>query len=94
MGRNASAASLFRLCRFYCQTAHETLKCWLVCVGNHKVSSTTELREVEDAMSKPEVAISRIETAIPPVPLSPEATQLDYGFLADLTLKTVYADAN
>ena len=45
-------------------------------------------------MSKPEAAISRIETAIPPVPLSPEATQLDYGFLADLTLKTVYADAN
>ena len=51
-------------------------------------------REVEDAMSKPEAVILSIETAIPPVPLSPEATQLDYGFLADLTLKTVYADAN
>src|SRR6185437_9545637 len=45
-------------------------------------------------MSKPESAASRIETAIPPIPMNPEATQLDYGFLADLTLKTVYADAN
>src|SRR5262245_19620791 len=29
-----------------------------------------------------------------PVPLKPENTGLDFGFLADLTLKTVYADAN
>src|SRR6185503_2208214 len=45
-------------------------------------------------MSKPESVASRIETAIPPIPMNPEATQLDFGFLADLTLKTVYADAN
>ena len=31
---------------------------------------------------------------LPPVPLKAENTQLDYGFLADLALKTVYADAN
>ncbi len=30
----------------------------------------------------------------PPVPLKVEDTGLDFGFLADLTLKTVYADAN
>jgi hypothetical protein len=45
-------------------------------------------------MSKPQSVSAKIETAIPPVPMNPEATQLDYGFLADLTLKTVYADAN
>jgi hypothetical protein len=31
---------------------------------------------------------------IPPLPLQVENTQLDFGFLADLTLKTVYADTN
>ena len=45
-------------------------------------------------MSKAQSVASKIETAVPPIPLIPEATQLDYGFLADLTLKTVYADAN
>src|SRR5689334_14326739 len=45
-------------------------------------------------MSKPERAVSSPETTAPPVPLNAQATDLDYGFLADLTLKTVYADAN
>src|ERR1044072_6621185 len=45
-------------------------------------------------MSKAQPIAPRIEPAAPPIPLPPEATQLDYGFLADLTLKTVYADAN
>ena len=31
---------------------------------------------------------------VPPVPLRVEDTQLDFGFLADLALKTVYADTN
>jgi hypothetical protein len=45
-------------------------------------------------MSKPEIADSSGPLYVPPVPLKAENTQLDYGFLADLTLKTVYADAN
>lgn len=31
---------------------------------------------------------------IPPVALKPENTGLDFGFLADMALKTIYADAN
>lgn len=45
-------------------------------------------------MSKPEIADSSSPVYAPPVPLKAENTQLDYGFLADLALKTVYADAN
>ena len=45
-------------------------------------------------MSKPEIADSSRSVYVPPVPLKAENTQLDYGFLADLALKTVYADAN
>jgi len=45
-------------------------------------------------MSKPELAVDSTLTLVPPAPLKAENTGLDYGFLADLTLKTVYADAN
>jgi len=45
-------------------------------------------------MSKPELAVESPQTPVPPVPLNVEKTDLDYGFLADLALKTVYADAN
>jgi predicted ATPase with chaperone activity len=45
-------------------------------------------------MSKPELAHSPTQTLVPPVPLNADSTQLDFGFLADLALKTVYADAN
>jgi len=45
-------------------------------------------------MSKPEPAHSSTQTFVPPVPLKADTTQLDFGFLADLALKTVYADAN
>ena len=45
-------------------------------------------------MSEPEVATTFIPETAPPVPLKVENTGLDFGFLADLTLKTVYADAN
>jgi predicted ATPase with chaperone activity len=45
-------------------------------------------------MSKSELAVESTETPAPPVPLNVENTDLDYGFLADLALKTVYADAN
>jgi len=45
-------------------------------------------------MSKPEPATGLALDAVPPLPLKVENTGLDYGFLADLTLKTVYADAN
>src|SRR5262245_30285912 len=45
-------------------------------------------------MSKPEMADSSSPVYAPPVALKAENTQLDYGFLADLALKTVYADAN
>src|SRR4026209_116702 len=45
-------------------------------------------------MSKPEPVLSPAPTFIPQVPLKAENTELDFGFLADLALKTVYADAN
>ena len=45
-------------------------------------------------MSKPQPAISSAPLYVPPIPLKVENTQLDFGFLADLALKTVYADAN
>ncbi|MBM4297037.1 MAG: ATPase, partial [Deltaproteobacteria bacterium] len=45
-------------------------------------------------MSKPEDGVPYGADITPPVPLKPENTGLDFGFLADLTLKTVYADAN
>ncbi|MGH7793998.1 MAG: ATP-binding protein [Candidatus Binatia bacterium] len=45
-------------------------------------------------MSKPEPVESSAPIYAPPVPLTVEHTQLDFGFLADLALKTVYADAN
>ena len=45
-------------------------------------------------MSQPEPTISAASMFVPPVPLKVENTQLDFGFLADLALKTVYADAN
>ncbi|HXG51210.1 MAG TPA: ATP-binding protein [candidate division Zixibacteria bacterium] len=41
-----------------------------------------------------EVLSTRSDPHLPPVPLSVEATELDFGFLADLALKTVYADTN
>jgi hypothetical protein len=49
---------------------------------------------VEAKMSKPEEATSYDADIAPPVPLKVENTGLDFGFLADLALKTVYADAN
>ena len=45
-------------------------------------------------MSKPETITTLDPGNGPPVPLKVENTGLDFGFLADLTLKTVYADAN
>ena len=45
-------------------------------------------------MSKPQPAHSQESTYVPRVPLKVENTGLDFGFLADLALKTVYADAN
>src|SRR5918996_1896655 len=45
-------------------------------------------------MSKPELANLSTKFFVPPIPLKVENTQLDFGFLADLALKTVYADAN
>jgi hypothetical protein len=45
-------------------------------------------------MSKPQPVPSPAPMFIPPVPLKAENTELDFGFLADLALKTVYADAN
>ena len=45
-------------------------------------------------MSKPEVGFSPSPDIVPSAPIKPEDTGLDYGFLADLTLKTVYADTN
>jgi predicted ATPase with chaperone activity len=45
-------------------------------------------------MSRPEPALSSTQTLVPPMPLKTDNTQLDFGFLADLALKTVYADAN
>ena len=45
-------------------------------------------------MSKPETIQRERPEIIPPIPLKVESTGLDFGFLADLALKTVYADAN
>src|ERR671924_2109007 len=45
-------------------------------------------------MSRPEPAHSSTQTLVPPAPLKADNTQLDFAFLADLALKTVYADAN
>ena len=45
-------------------------------------------------MSKPQPATSSISMYVPSIPLKVENTGLDFGFLADLALKTVYADAN
>ena len=45
-------------------------------------------------MSKPETIQRERPEIIPPIPLKIESTGLDFGFLADLALKTVYADAN
>lgn len=48
-------------------------------------------------MSKPELApqpTQPTQVSKPPVPLKVQDTGLDFGFLADLALKTVYADAN
>src|SRR5574342_1185331 len=45
-------------------------------------------------MSKPEPVAESTQRPVPPLPLKVENTGLDFGFLADLTLKTVYADAN
>jgi predicted ATPase with chaperone activity len=45
-------------------------------------------------MSKPEPAASSTQMFVPPMPLTADNTRLDFGFLADLALKTVYADAN
>lgn len=45
-------------------------------------------------MSELETDIGLNQQIIPLVPLKVEDTGLDFGFLADLTLKTVYADAN
>lgn len=45
-------------------------------------------------MSKPEPAQSGKPEIVPPIALKVENTDLDFGFLADLALKTVYADAN
>jgi len=45
-------------------------------------------------MSKPEPIQSEKPDIVPPIPLTVDNTGLDFGFLADLALKTVYADAN
>ena len=45
-------------------------------------------------MNKPQPAIAPAPFFVPPAPLKVENTQLDFGFVADLALKTVYADAN
>jgi hypothetical protein len=45
-------------------------------------------------MSKAEDALPYGADVTPPVPLKIENTGLDFGFLADLTLKIVYSDAN
>ena len=45
-------------------------------------------------MSKPQPVKAPTEMNVPSVPLNVENTGLDFGFLADLALKTVYADAN
>lgn len=45
-------------------------------------------------MSKPQPVVPSAPTYAPPTPLRVADTRLDFGFLADLALKTVYADAN
>jgi predicted ATPase with chaperone activity len=45
-------------------------------------------------MSKPQPVVSPGSMYVPPMPLKAANTGLDFGFLADLALKTVYADAN
>ena len=45
-------------------------------------------------MSRPQPNIDREPIFAPPTPLKVENTGLDFGFLADLALKTVYTDAN
>lgn len=45
-------------------------------------------------MSKPQPVTAPAPMFVPPVSLNVENTGLDFGFLADLALKTVYADAN
>jgi hypothetical protein len=45
-------------------------------------------------MGKPEPSNSSNRILVPPMPLKADNTRLDFGFLADLALKTVYADAN
>ena len=41
-----------------------------------------------------ELIMSTSQDLIPKIPLKPEDTELDFGFLADLALKIVYADTN
>src|SRR5438445_11057861 len=38
--------------------------------------------------------MSTSQDLVPKIPLKPEDTELDFGFLADLALKIVYADTN
>lgn len=45
-------------------------------------------------MSKPEQVLTADRRLVPPLALKAENTGLDFGFLADLALKVVYADAN
>src|SRR6185503_6508493 len=45
-------------------------------------------------MSKPQSVEGLPQESVPALPLKVENTGLDFGFLADMTLKTVYADAN
>jgi predicted ATPase with chaperone activity len=45
-------------------------------------------------MSKPDATATPITSLVPSLPRRAENTGLDFGFLADLALKTVYADAN
>jgi hypothetical protein len=45
-------------------------------------------------MSKPQSLERLSQESVPALPLKVENTGLDFGFLADMALKTVYADAN
>ncbi|MBM2804128.1 MAG: ATP-binding protein, partial [Deltaproteobacteria bacterium] len=45
-------------------------------------------------MSRPQHVEGLSPERIPPRPFNAENTGLDFGFLADMALKTVYADAN
>src|SRR5690348_3907092 len=49
--------------------------------------------ELSQQATEPE-SILQIERHAPVVPEKVETTGLDFGFLADLTLKTVYSDTN